>query len=246
MTCSKLFTDDAVLIVGSTVYVGRGDVNTTCVPGSLTICDFFQNHAGSFVLGRNWAALTSLAHTHFEVHGKRADVYFECHYFDVATAAKKSDRLVRAARTAQHGSGAKSTRQLATVIRRGWISDSLIRVLSGTGLRARLFCAEPCGCQTTRASTASDRELRTDGLDLLRAQERGRCSHRWLVPGAMYPCEKLPRLVNRVLPPPERRIAYKNLNVHQITVGLALRDACGIRFGNQTGTRSVQANSVQI
>jgi len=85
-----LFTDDAVLIVGSTVYSGRGDVNTTCAPGSLTICDFFQNHAGSFVLGRNWAALTSLAHTHFEVHGTRADVYFECYYFDVATAAKMS------------------------------------------------------------------------------------------------------------------------------------------------------------
>ena len=86
-----LFTDDAVLIVGSTVYIGRGDVNSECAPGSLTLCDFFQNHAGSFVLGRNWAALTSLARTHFEVHGKRADVYFECHYFDVATAAKMSD-----------------------------------------------------------------------------------------------------------------------------------------------------------
>jgi len=87
----ELFTDDAVLIVGSTVYVGRGAVNTACATGSLTICDFFQNHAGSFVLGRNWAALTSLARTHFEVHGKRADVYFECHYFDVATATKMSD-----------------------------------------------------------------------------------------------------------------------------------------------------------
>jgi hypothetical protein len=86
-----LFTDDAILVVGTTVYVGRGDVNTDCAPGSLTLCDFFQNHAGSFVLGRNWAALTSLARTHFEVHGKRADVYFECHYFDVVTAAKMSD-----------------------------------------------------------------------------------------------------------------------------------------------------------
>ena len=88
----ELFTDDAVLIVGSTVYVERGQANTsTCVPGSLTLCDFFQNHAGSFVLGRNWAALTSLARTHFEVQGKRADVYFECHYFDVATGTKMSD-----------------------------------------------------------------------------------------------------------------------------------------------------------
>lgn len=87
----ELFTEDAVLIVGSTVYIGRGDVNTACAAGSLTLCDFFQHHAGSFVLGRNWAALTSLARTHFEVHGKRADVYFECHYFDVVTAAKMSD-----------------------------------------------------------------------------------------------------------------------------------------------------------
>ena len=87
----ELFTEDAVLIVGSTVYIGRGDVNTACAAGSLTLCDFFQHHAGSFVLGRNWAALTSLARTHFVVHGNQADVYFECHYFDVATAAKMSD-----------------------------------------------------------------------------------------------------------------------------------------------------------
>jgi hypothetical protein len=88
----QLFTDDAVLIVGSTVYMGQGEANTsTCEAGSLTLCDFFQNHAGSFVLGRNWAALTSLARTHFAVDGKRADVYFECHYFDVATGAKMSD-----------------------------------------------------------------------------------------------------------------------------------------------------------
>jgi hypothetical protein len=64
---------------------------STCAPGSLTLCDFFQNHAGSFVLGRNWAALTSLARTHFDVHGKYADVYFECHYIDVATGVKMSD-----------------------------------------------------------------------------------------------------------------------------------------------------------
>jgi hypothetical protein len=88
----ELFTDDAVLIVGTTVYIGRGEPNSpTCQAGSLTVCDFFQNHAGSFVLGRNWAALTTLARTHFEVHGKTADVYFECHYFDVATGAKMSD-----------------------------------------------------------------------------------------------------------------------------------------------------------
>lgn len=88
----ETFTHDAVLVVGSTVYVGRGDANTsTCAAGTLTICDFFQNHAGSFVLGRNWTALTSLARTHFKVHGKLADVYFECHYIDVVTGVKMSD-----------------------------------------------------------------------------------------------------------------------------------------------------------
>src|SRR5262249_25537785 len=88
----EIFTQDGVLIVGTTVYAGRGEPNSsTCAPGSLTLCDFFQNHAGSFVLGRNWAALTSLARTHFEVHGKSADVYFECHYVDVATGLKMSD-----------------------------------------------------------------------------------------------------------------------------------------------------------
>ena len=88
----EIFTQDATLIIGSTVYVTRGEANTsTCAAGSLTICDFFQNHAGSFVLGRNWTALTSLARTHFDVHGKLADVYFECHYFDVATGVKMSD-----------------------------------------------------------------------------------------------------------------------------------------------------------
>lgn len=88
----EIWTADGILVVGSTVYVGRGDPNSsTCAPGSLTLCDFFQNHAGSFVLGRNWAALTSLARTHFEIHGTLADVYFECHYVDVVTGIKMSD-----------------------------------------------------------------------------------------------------------------------------------------------------------
>jgi len=59
-----IWTADGVLVVGSTVYAGRGEPNSsTCAPGSLTLCDFFQNHAGSFVLGRNWAALTSISRT---------------------------------------------------------------------------------------------------------------------------------------------------------------------------------------
>jgi len=87
----NVWTADGILVVGTTVYVGRGEPNSsTCAPGSLTICDFFQNHAGSFVLGRNWAALTEISHTHFDVHGNLADVYFECHYVDVATGVKMS------------------------------------------------------------------------------------------------------------------------------------------------------------
>lgn len=87
----SIWTADGILVVGTTVYVGRGEPNSsTCAPGSLTLCDFFQNHAGSFVLGRNWAALTEISHTHFDVHGNLADVYFECHYVDVATGVKMS------------------------------------------------------------------------------------------------------------------------------------------------------------
>ena len=91
----EVWTEDGILVVGSTVYVGRGEPNSsTCAPGSLTLCDFFQNHAGPFVLGHNWAALTSIARTHFEVHGKRADVYFECHYVDLATNIKVSSASI--------------------------------------------------------------------------------------------------------------------------------------------------------
>ena len=91
----EVWTEDGILVVGSTVYVGRGEPNSsTCAPGSLTLCVFFQNHAGSFVLGHNWAALTSIARTHFEVGGKRADVYFECHYVDLATNIKVSSASI--------------------------------------------------------------------------------------------------------------------------------------------------------
>jgi hypothetical protein len=87
-----LWTNDGTLVVGTTVYRGRGDPNTsTCAVGTLTLCDFFANHAGSFVLGRNWTSLTPTFLTNFEVHGASAYVYFECHYFDVATGLKTAD-----------------------------------------------------------------------------------------------------------------------------------------------------------
>jgi hypothetical protein len=87
-----LFTDDAVLVVGATTYVGKGVPGTvTCDPGSLTVCDFFTHHAGSFVLGRNWVSLAPSFKTYFDIQGNTAEVYFECHYFDVATGVKEAD-----------------------------------------------------------------------------------------------------------------------------------------------------------
>ena len=91
----EIWTADGIIVVGSTVYAGRGEPNSsTCAPGSLTLCDFFQNHAGSFVLGHNWAALTSISRTHFEVNGNLAYVYFECHYVDLATNVKASSASI--------------------------------------------------------------------------------------------------------------------------------------------------------
>ena len=88
----SLFTDDAILVVGTTTYVGKGAPGTaTCDPGALTVCDFFANHAGSFVLGRNWVSLAPSFKTYFDIHGNTAEVYFECHYFDVVTGLKKAD-----------------------------------------------------------------------------------------------------------------------------------------------------------
>ena len=76
-----LWAEDGVLVVGTTTYQGRG--LPSC--GSGTLCDFFANHAGSFMLGRDWVTLAPLFKTAFDVRGDTANVYFECHYFDLAT-----------------------------------------------------------------------------------------------------------------------------------------------------------------
>lgn len=87
-----LFTDDAVIVVGTATYSGKGTPETpSCDAGSFTICDFFTHRAGSFVLGRNWVSLSPSFKVYFDVHGESAEVYFECHYFDVATGLKQSD-----------------------------------------------------------------------------------------------------------------------------------------------------------
>jgi hypothetical protein len=87
-----LWTDDGTLVVGSTTYTGKGIPGTSsCAPGSRTLCDFFANRAGSFQLGRDWVSLAPSFKTLIDVHGNTADLYFECHYFDVPTGTKQSD-----------------------------------------------------------------------------------------------------------------------------------------------------------
>ncbi len=50
----------------------------------MTLCDFFANHAGSFVLGRDWVSLTPIFTEAISVHdgGDRADIYWQCIYLD--------------------------------------------------------------------------------------------------------------------------------------------------------------------
>jgi hypothetical protein len=80
-----IWTDDGVLVAGGVMYSGKGTPGgPDCAPGALTLCDFFANHAGSFVLGRDWVSLTPIfteAFT-FNVDGDVADVYWQCIYLD--------------------------------------------------------------------------------------------------------------------------------------------------------------------
>ena len=88
-----LWTDNGILIAGSVTYSGKGEPETaSCAPGSLTICDFFANHAGPFVLGRNWGLAGANLQDSFQVHGDNADIYFECYYLDVPTGVYEGSK----------------------------------------------------------------------------------------------------------------------------------------------------------
>ena len=80
-----LWTDDAVIVSAGITYTGKGTPNTaSCEPGALTLCDFYDNHAGGLVLGHDWVSLTPIfteAITVLDRHN--ADIYFQCIYFDV-------------------------------------------------------------------------------------------------------------------------------------------------------------------
>jgi hypothetical protein len=79
-----LWTDDGVLVAGGVMYSGKGTPGkASCAAGSLTLCDFFSNHAGSFVLGRDWVSLTPIFTEAITLQdGNDADIYWQCIYLD--------------------------------------------------------------------------------------------------------------------------------------------------------------------
>lgn len=81
-----LWTDDGTLITGGVTYTGKGKPNTaSCDAGALTLCDFYEHHAGGLVLGHNYVSLTPIftEAIHLLDHDN-AEIYFQCIYFDVA------------------------------------------------------------------------------------------------------------------------------------------------------------------
>ena len=84
-----LWTDDGTITILSTntTYTGKGVPGTpSCEPGSLTLCDLYNNVAGSFVVGHDWVSLTPIfTETIRLVDGTDADIYYQCIYFDVMT-----------------------------------------------------------------------------------------------------------------------------------------------------------------
>jgi len=92
----SIWTDDGVLQlrVGNPFdgsFVGKGDVDSNCLPPSGnpanqgTLCTFFKYVAGSFQTRNKFVSLAPAYKTNFQIHGNTAGVYFECHYFNVAT-----------------------------------------------------------------------------------------------------------------------------------------------------------------
>jgi hypothetical protein len=88
-----LWTEDGTVISGGMTYSGKGTPGTaSCAPGSLTLCDFYFNHAGGLVLGHDWVSLTPIfteAITVLDRHN--ADIYFQCIYVDAVTYQIKSN-----------------------------------------------------------------------------------------------------------------------------------------------------------
>jgi hypothetical protein len=87
-----LWADDGVLKAGGVTYSGKGTPGQpSCAAGSLTLCDFFSNHAGSFIGNHDWVSLTPIFTEAITVHGDTADIYWQCIYLDAASNAKESN-----------------------------------------------------------------------------------------------------------------------------------------------------------
>lgn len=80
-----LWTDDGIIIAGGVTYSGKGIPGTTsCDLGALTLCDFYNNHAGGLVLGHDWVSLTPIFTESITLLDREtAEIYFQCIYFDV-------------------------------------------------------------------------------------------------------------------------------------------------------------------
>jgi hypothetical protein len=80
-----LWTDDGTLIVKGVTYSGKGVPGTaSCEPGSMTLCDFYANVAGQFVLGHDWVSLTPIFTEKITLlDDDDADIYFQCIQSDV-------------------------------------------------------------------------------------------------------------------------------------------------------------------
>ncbi len=80
-----LWTDDGTLVTGGVTYTGKGTPNTaSCGAGSLTLCDFYEHHAGGLVIGHNWVSLTPIfTEAVHLLDSHNAEIYFQCIYFDV-------------------------------------------------------------------------------------------------------------------------------------------------------------------
>ena len=117
----SLWTDDGSidLEVGGAHdgnYTGNGDPANpaTCPTPSGdpsnrgTLCTFFKYVAGSFQPANKFVGLTPTYKTMFDIHGKNATVYFECHYFNVAVDPSTGKPLwTAAAHLAFQGSATK-------------------------------------------------------------------------------------------------------------------------------------------
>jgi hypothetical protein len=97
-----LWTEDGSLTLGTSTFQGKGQPGTaSCAPGSGTLCDFFTNVAPPF--HNDWISLAPAFKTGITVHGKKATLYYECHYFAAGTWEPKVRFTVEATAKKQHG-----------------------------------------------------------------------------------------------------------------------------------------------